>query len=197
MSPWSAAPPAPALGQQPSLVRRNKNAHFQWVSVGFSRLHKDHAAAQSVMLATWIVFDGKRPEQVYLALLATQAVATRDRCPVAHADKVFKPMNPYQREGNVHVFTHCNLPRDPCGGRVRNKVVRDAYERRGVCVTGSSTYLSSGAQEKARLVEDADEYCKRRGKSAVVIASRENDAKPGTLAAPGKIARATVEFRCQ
>jgi hypothetical protein len=30
-----------------------------------------------------------------------------------------------------------------------------------------------------------------------VIASNENDAKPGTLAAPGKLARATVEFRCQ
>ena len=64
-------------------------------------------------------------------------------------------------------------------------------------VTGSSSYLSIGAQEKARLVKDADAYCKRRGKSAVVIASSENDAKPGTLAAPGKLAQATVEFRCQ
>lgn len=64
-------------------------------------------------------------------------------------------------------------------------------------VTGSSASLSSGAQEKTLLVEDADEYCKRRDKSAVVIASSENDAKPGTLAAPGKLARATVEFRCQ
>jgi hypothetical protein len=63
-------------------------------------------------------------------------------------------------------------------------------------VTGSSAYLS-GAQEKARLVKDAEEYCRRRGKSAVVIASRENDATPGTLAAPGKLARSTVEFRCQ
>lgn len=64
-------------------------------------------------------------------------------------------------------------------------------------MTGSSALLSSGAQEKARLVENAEEYCKRRGTSAVVITSRENDAKPGTLAAPGKLARATVEFRCQ
>ena len=64
-------------------------------------------------------------------------------------------------------------------------------------VTGSSAHLSSGAEEKARLVENADEYCKRRDKSAVVIASSENDAKPGNLAAPGKLARATVEFRCQ
>ncbi|HET6913431.1 MAG TPA: hypothetical protein VFH71_08860 [Rhodanobacteraceae bacterium] len=63
-------------------------------------------------------------------------------------------------------------------------------------VTGSSAHLS-GAQEKARLAGHADEYCKRRGKSAVVIASRENDATPGNLAAPGKLARATVEFRCQ
>ena len=63
-------------------------------------------------------------------------------------------------------------------------------------VTGSSGRLS-GAQEKARLVEDADAYCTRRGKSAAVIASSENDAQPGTLAAPGKLARATVEFRCQ
>jgi hypothetical protein len=64
-------------------------------------------------------------------------------------------------------------------------------------VTGSSASLHSGAEEKARLVEDADDYCRRRGKSAVVIASTQNDAKPGTLAAPGKLARATVEFRCQ
>jgi hypothetical protein len=63
-------------------------------------------------------------------------------------------------------------------------------------VTGSSSYLS-GAQEKTRLVKDADGYCQRRGKSAVVVGSSENDAKPGTLAAPGKLARATVEFRCQ
>ncbi|MGH8111119.1 MAG: hypothetical protein ACREPL_04190 [Rhodanobacteraceae bacterium] len=64
-------------------------------------------------------------------------------------------------------------------------------------VTGSSAYLSIGAQEKARLVKDAGAYCKRRGKSAAVIASSENDATPGTLAAPGKLSRATVEFRCQ
>ena len=63
-------------------------------------------------------------------------------------------------------------------------------------VTGSSAHLS-GAEEKARLVEDADEYCKRHGKSAVVIASTENDARPGTLAAPGELAHATVQFRCE
>lgn len=63
-------------------------------------------------------------------------------------------------------------------------------------VTGSSGH-SSGAEEKGRLVEDADAYCERRSKSAVVIASSENDATPGTLAAPGKLTRATVEFRCQ
>jgi hypothetical protein len=63
-------------------------------------------------------------------------------------------------------------------------------------VTGSSGRLS-GAEQKARLVGDANAYCGRRGKAAVVIASSENDATPGTLAAPGKLARATVEFRCQ
>jgi hypothetical protein len=63
-------------------------------------------------------------------------------------------------------------------------------------VTGSSGRLS-GAEEKASLVEDANAYCGRRGKSAVVIASNENDATSGTLAAPGKLARATVQFRCQ
>lgn len=63
-------------------------------------------------------------------------------------------------------------------------------------VTGSSGRLS-GAEEKARLVEDADAYCQRRGKSTVVIASSQNDATTGTLAAPGKLARATVQFRCQ
>jgi hypothetical protein len=63
-------------------------------------------------------------------------------------------------------------------------------------VTGSSAHLSGG-QEKARLVEDADAYCTRQGKSAVVVASGQNDATSGTLAAPGKLARATVEFRCQ
>ena len=64
-------------------------------------------------------------------------------------------------------------------------------------VTGSSAHLSRGAEEKARLVENANDYCKRRDKSAVVVASSENDAKPGNLAAPGTLARATVEFRCQ
>lgn len=63
-------------------------------------------------------------------------------------------------------------------------------------VTGSSSHLS-GAQEKTRLVKDADEYCQRRGKSAVVVRSSQNDATPGTLADPGKLARATVEFRCR
>ena len=63
-------------------------------------------------------------------------------------------------------------------------------------VTGSSAHLS-GAEEKARLVGDANDYCEHRGKTAVVIASTENDATRGTLAAPGKLARATVQFRCQ
>ena len=63
-------------------------------------------------------------------------------------------------------------------------------------VTGSSAHLS-GAEEKAELIEQADAYCKHRGRSAVVIASSENDATAGTLAAPGKLARATVQFRCQ
>lgn len=63
-------------------------------------------------------------------------------------------------------------------------------------VTGSSAHLS-GAEEKAELVEQAEAYCRHRGKSAVVIASDENDATTGTLAAPGKLARATVQFRCQ
>lgn len=63
-------------------------------------------------------------------------------------------------------------------------------------VTGSSGRLSS-AEEKASLVEDANDYCRHHGKTAVVIASSENEAKPGTLAAPGKLARATVQFRCQ
>lgn len=64
-------------------------------------------------------------------------------------------------------------------------------------VQGSSMALTSGAEEKARLVKNADDYCKRAGKSAVIVASNESDARPGTLAAPGSIARAEVEFRCQ
>lgn len=64
-------------------------------------------------------------------------------------------------------------------------------------VTGSSSRLRLGAEEKERLVKNAGEYCARHGKSAVVIASRATDATAGTLAAPGKLARATVEFRCQ
>ena len=63
-------------------------------------------------------------------------------------------------------------------------------------VTGSSAHLT-GAEEKARLVKDADDYCARRGKTAVVVASSQNDATSGTLAAPGKLARATVQFRCR
>lgn len=80
-----------------------------------------------------------------------------------------------------------------CGTRSFVMPTRDG----ALLVTGSSAVLSSGAQEKARLVKDADAYCARRGKSAVVIGSRENDATPGTLAAPGKLTRATIEFRCQ
>ncbi len=64
-------------------------------------------------------------------------------------------------------------------------------------VAGSSGRVATGAEEKARLVKNADEYCQRRGKSAVVVASSQSDATSGTLAAPGKLARATVEFRCQ
>lgn len=64
-------------------------------------------------------------------------------------------------------------------------------------VTGSSARLATGAEEKARLVKDADDYCRHHGKSAVVVASSEHDAKPGTLGAPGSLTRATVEFRCQ
>jgi hypothetical protein len=80
-----------------------------------------------------------------------------------------------------------------CGTRSFVTPTRDG----AFLVTGSSAHLSSGAEEKARLVDDADEYCRRRSTSAVVISSQENDAKAGTLAAPGKLARATVEFRCQ
>lgn len=79
-----------------------------------------------------------------------------------------------------------------CGSRSFVMPARDG----AFWVTGSSGHLS-GAEEKARLVEDADAYCQRRGKSAVVIASNQNDATSGTLAAPGKLARATVQFRCR
>lgn len=79
-----------------------------------------------------------------------------------------------------------------CGSRSFVMPARDG----AFWVTGSSGHLS-GAEVKARLIEDADAYCQRRGKAAVVIAARENDATSGTLAAPGKLASATVEFRCQ
>lgn len=62
---------------------------------------------------------------------------------------------------------------------------------------GSSATLTSGAQEKARLVKHADDYCKRSGKSAVIVASHASDATHGTLAAPGSMTRAEVEFKCQ
>src|SRR5690348_12625360 len=122
--------------------------------------------------------------------------ATRGCCAVAHPRRLFKQANPYRR-GERTVFTRfaiclAILALAGCGTRSFVMPTRDG----ALLVTGSSAHLS-GAQEKERLVGDADEYCKRRGKSAVVIASRENDAKPGTLAAPGKLARATVEFGCQ
>ena len=69
--------------------------------------------------------------------------------------------------------------------------------RDGAFVVAGSSANSSGAREKAHLVERAGAYCERRGKTAVVVASSENEAQPGTLAAPGKLAGATVEFRCQ
>lgn len=64
-------------------------------------------------------------------------------------------------------------------------------------VTGSSAQVATGAEERARLMPDVNAYCQRRGKSAVVVTSSANDRTAGTLAAPGKLARATVEFRCQ
>lgn len=62
---------------------------------------------------------------------------------------------------------------------------------------GSSATAASGAAEKASLVKHAGDYCKRSGQSAVIVASRERDATHGTLAAPGSIAGAEIEFRCQ
>jgi hypothetical protein len=67
----------------------------------------------------------------------------------------------------------------------------------GAFVVTESSAHSSGAELTTRLTKDADDYCKRRGKSSVMVASRENDATSGTLAAPGKLAHSTVEFRCQ
>jgi hypothetical protein len=106
-------------------------------------------------------------------------------------------MNPRTGEGKRTVFLRsaiclAAIALAGCGTRSFVMPGRDG----SFLVTGSSSHLSGG-QEKARLVKDADEYCQRRGKSAVVVDSRENDAEPGTLAAPGKLARATVEFRCQ
>lgn len=80
-----------------------------------------------------------------------------------------------------------------CGARSFVEPERDG----SFWVTGSSAHLATGAQEKARLMRDIDAYCARRDKSAVVVASSENDAARGTLAAPGKLARATIRFRCQ
>ncbi|MGN6729087.1 MAG: hypothetical protein ACTHJG_04555 [Rhodanobacteraceae bacterium] len=110
--------------------------------------------------------------------------------------RLFKQVDPYRRGERIVVtrFAICLaiLALAGCGTRSFVMPTRDG----ALLVTGSSAHLS-GAQEKERLVGDADEYCKRRGKSAVVIAASENDAKPGNLAAPGKLARATIEFRCQ
>lgn len=98
-------------------------------------------------------------------------------------------------ERNVFLcFTVCLLAVAQAGCASRSFVMpaRDG----ALWVTGSSGHLS-GAEEKARLVKDADAYCAHRGKTAVVVAASQHDATPGTLAAPGKLARATVEFRCQ
>jgi hypothetical protein len=64
-------------------------------------------------------------------------------------------------------------------------------------VAGSSGRVATGAEEKARLVKNADEYCQRRGKYAEVFQSGQSDATSGTMAAPGKLGRASVEIRCQ
>lgn len=64
-------------------------------------------------------------------------------------------------------------------------------------VAGKSPYVTSGAEEKAHLVKAADRYCARHAKSATVVGSGANDARAGTLAAPGTQARAYVRFRCE
>ena len=133
---------------------------------------------------------------MYLAPLAIQVAPSRYRSPVALPGRLFNQANPYH-EGERTVslrFAMCllTLALAGCGTESFVTPTRD-----GAFVVSGSSANSSGAQEKAYLVERADAYCKRHGKSAVVIASSENDAQPGTLAAPGKLARATVEFRCQ
>lgn len=80
-----------------------------------------------------------------------------------------------------------------CGQRSFVTPTRDG----ALLVSGTSAHLNLGAQEEARLVKNANAYCERRGKSAVVMASSKSDATHGNLAAPGELARATVEFRCQ
>lgn len=64
-------------------------------------------------------------------------------------------------------------------------------------VAGKSPYVTSGAEEKAHLVKAADRYCARHAKSATVVGSGADDARAGTLAAPGTQARAYVRFRCE
>ncbi|HWG11500.1 MAG TPA: hypothetical protein VN693_08415 [Rhodanobacteraceae bacterium] len=141
--------------------------------------------------------DRKRPDQVYLAPLAiraaeTAAIATCSSGPTVETGE------PMSKKGERIVslrFAIClaTLALAGCGTESFVTPTRDgAFE-----VTGSSMNSSGGAKEKAHLVERAGAYCERRGKIAVVVASSENDAQPGTLAAPGKLARATVEFRCE
>lgn len=80
-----------------------------------------------------------------------------------------------------------------CGSRSFVMPTRDG----ALLMTGSSARLAHGAEERDRLVQDAQVYCRRHGKSATVTASSVTDAKPGTLGAPGQLARATIKFHCR
>lgn len=82
-------------------------------------------------------------------------------------------------------------------------------------VTGeSATALSSGGAQRIRLIERANNFCRRQGRTATVVAAADRDGKPGdfysfsvpskhhsgshtaTYSTWGKAAKADVRFRC-
>jgi len=68
----------------------------------------------------------------------------------------------------------------------------------GVVPTGPDSYMiaksewgfTSGAVHKARLLQEAADFCQGRGKQVLVTSTAQNDV------APGKTPAAEVQFRC-
>ena len=108
-----------------------------------------------------------------------------DACPVK--DEVYKVAQRY----GLTVFVVCNSwIRVPPAAWIRLEVVPEGPDRYMVASHGTMGW-SSGPAQKAKALQEADDYCKQHGKQMEPIS--ESDSGPGVF---GKISTGEVHFRC-